>query len=141
MIDNLIKSKGTSVVYSHLGKRQIKSMGNAQHIPDNTREALRYLSTKFKKKELMLSSVSEMLDYLVISEKIEADAKSNRINLVSDGIRYKKLHQSDLTLKGFSSRSKGFNPKSVEVRIDGQTTKCRVKENTADIFSIYFGDK
>ncbi len=53
-IAELIKVGGTSVVYSHLGKRHAKHDGRKNHIPKATKADLHNLKKKFDAKEVML---------------------------------------------------------------------------------------
>lgn len=138
LMDELIRSEGTAVVYTHLGKRQLADMSNAQHIPKKTRAALRYVNGKFRSKELMVSSVSELLDYLVIRDHIQVDRSKDLIDLISDGTRYTALSQTDLQGKVFSFRQKGFDPRNIKVCVDGQPVNCRVEIGSNSIFSVYF---
>ncbi|MDP6908002.1 MAG: hypothetical protein QF371_00790 [Flavobacteriales bacterium] len=138
LIDQLIKCNGTSIVYSHLGKRQADSMGNAKHIPQKSRTALTYLSEKFKSRELMISSVSEMLDYLVIRDNIVVNTKENRIQLNSDGIRYQPLTKEGLLGKTFSFRKGAFDTEDLQVTVDGKSIVCQVKIESKEFFSIHF---
>ena len=135
-IDRLLKQGGTSIVYSHLGKRQPSGTDRKNHIPDTTRDDLSNLKEKFESRELMLSSVSDLLDYLVIRDNISING--SEIDFRSDGIRYEKLDATDLKSKTFSFRRKSLNAANVIVKIDGVEAKPELRNESENAFSIVF---
>ncbi len=136
LIEQLIRSEGTSIVYTHLGKRHVDSMGNKKHIPKNTRSALKHLSAKFKSKELMISPVSEMLDYMVIRDNILVNPNKGHIDFRSDGIRYQPLKISDLHGKIFSFNKGGFNTENLKVSVDEMSVEFQLMKESEGVFSI-----
>ncbi len=106
-IDSLIEMGGTMVAYTHLGKRPIDKMDETFHIPPQTRESLTYVKERYDSRELMLSSVSEMLDYLVLRDHIRFDQATQTLHFEADGIRYEDVTQSDLVGKVFSFSIEG----------------------------------
>lgn len=134
-IDELIRVRGTAVVYSHLGKRHPDGAGRKLHIPESTREDLRNLKAKFEAKQLMISPLSEMLDYLVLRDWVEAYGTD--IQFVSDGIRYDQLTIDDLKGKTFSFRYKGA-VEDIRVRIEGEPIRANFRRETDTIISILF---
>lgn len=101
-IDLLLRRTGTMVVYTHLGKRPHNKMHLKYHIPESTKEALRHISQLYNKKKLMVSSLSFMLDYLVIRDNIVLSSKESKIEFRSDGIRFEDLSLSILKNHKFS---------------------------------------
>ncbi|MCW3125176.1 MAG: hypothetical protein JWO03_834, partial [Bacteroidetes bacterium] len=95
-ISKLLERGGTCIAYTHLGKRKPSRANDKQHIPETTRAALKNLKAQYEGKSLMLSSISTMLDYLVIRDNIVIDDTSGTINFKPDGIRFKKLTPEDL---------------------------------------------
>ncbi len=136
LIEQLIRSEGTSIVYTHLGKRHVDSMGNKKHIPENTRSALKHLSAKFKSKELMISPVSEMLDYMVIRDNIVVNPNKGHIDFRSDGIRYQPLKISDLHGKIFSFNKGGFNTENLKVSVNEISVEFQLRKASEGGFSI-----
>ena len=136
-LDDLLAKGGTAVVYSHLGKRHPSGEGRQNHIPDTTREDLRNLADKFNSKELMISSVSDMLDYLVIRDNIQVDLAKSEIHFMPDGIRYAALSTDELKGKAFSFHKKqiGENPK---VLVNGVEYKAESFESDGQILTVRF---
>lgn len=101
-IDKLIHKKGAMVAYTHLGKRNPEYSGES-HVPEETVECFEYVKKKHEEKSLMFSPVSELLDYVVLRNNMEING--NQINFKSDGIRFTKLQESDLSRFRFSFRN------------------------------------
>jgi hypothetical protein len=135
-IARLLKQGGTSVVYSHLGKRHPSGKDRQNHIPDATRDDLRNLKAKFDSKELMLSPVSDLLDYLVLRDNISIIG--SEVNFRPDGIRYEKLNESDLRSKTFSLARKSVSAEKMIVKIDGVEVKPVLRNESDSILSIVF---
>ena len=134
----LLQSGGTSIVYSHLGKKHSKDSGRANHIPDSTRESLRNLKAKFDSKEIMVSSVSTMLNYLVLRDRVEIDTKSSVIRFKADGITFQELTVSNLAGMRFSFKKKGLNMDTLTVYLDQELINPTIQSESEEIFSIVF---
>lgn len=137
-IDELLQKGGTAIVYSHLGKRHPKGEGRKNHIPDNTRESLRNVKDKFQEKQLMVSSTSKLLDYLVLRDSVEVELGKNQVNFKGDGIRFKNLSKDDLKGHLFSFDRKKFGQKLPSVLINNQPVQVSLEENIPNVFSIQF---
>ena len=137
-LDRLIGLNGSMIVYTHLGKRPVERMNEAQHVPEATRAAFKALAERFAAKRLMVSSVSGMLDYMVIRDHLTYDPSAGRISFRSDGIRYNVLRASDLAGKRFSFKRPSNASEQVEVLLDGAPVHHRREQETNDIFSIVF---
>jgi hypothetical protein len=134
VIDRLIAVGGTSIVYTHLGKRRADRMRDRQHVPCHTAKALRALVHRQAKGEVMLSSTSRLMDYLVLRD--HAHVEDGCIDFRPDGIRFDALTACDL--EGFSfgvyAREGG-----VKVHVDALPVSCRVEECGDRIYRITFG--
>tara|TARA_B100001939_G_C16889113_1_gene594508 strand:+ start:96 stop:1277 length:1182 start_codon:yes stop_codon:yes gene_type:complete len=138
-IDELISNQSTMVVYTHLGKRPKSKKEKHFHIPEATKKSLKNVSEKFKSKQLMVSPLSIMLDYLVLRDNIKLFPKKNLIEFCSDGIRYNQIQQSDLNGKKFSFNNNFFDLENIQVISNGKSLKFNIKiENENKIFSIIF---
>ena len=140
IIDKLIKNNSTMVVYTHLGKRPQSKKNLSFHIPNETRDSLRYISEKFHDKFLMVSPLSTMLDYLIIRDNIKLFPEKNIIELIPDGIRFENILQSDLSGKKFSFKHNNvFNLNNIMVISNDKPFNFDVKtEKNNHIFSIIF---
>jgi len=138
-IDSLVENEGTMVAYTHLGKRPASKMKEPFHIPPKTKRSLRYIKEKYESKILMVSSISSMLDYLVLRDHVKFSPQKNTIEILPDNIRYSNITQSDLTNKKFSfERNNQFNLETIKI-ISGDTPlKFDLKIEEANIFSIIF---
>jgi len=136
-IESLLSVGGTSIIYSHLGKRHSKHSGRENHIPDTTRDDLRNISKKYKTQELMVSSVSDMLDYLILRDNVEVENNSV-IHFKPDGIRFEILNLEDVNGKVFSFKKKGLNVKNVQVKLNNAVVKPEVRPESDNVFSIVF---
>ena len=137
-IDQLIRNKGTMVAYTHLGKRMVTKMDENFHIPEETKKALSYISKQYDNKNVMLSSVSELLDYLVIRDNLRFDEQKREIVFREDGIRFTSISQSTLTGKTFSFKSNKNQLDHLKVKANDIDLKFDLKEHTSKIFSISF---
>ena len=93
-IDRLVASGGTSIIYTHLGKKSVNCAGYGSHIPEKTHRALRNLANRQKDGVIRLSSTSALLDYLVLRDS--ALVEDGRINFQPDGIRFETLDANHL---------------------------------------------
>lgn len=101
-INRLVQQGGYMIAYTHLGKRIPGTEQEKQHIPEKTRVALQYIKSCFDQKQLMVSSVSELLDYCVLIEHIKIDERKKEIRFLPDGIRFQQLILNNLTGKRFT---------------------------------------
>ncbi|MFM1876873.1 MAG: hypothetical protein RL266_2610 [Bacteroidota bacterium] len=136
-IDQLIAKTGSMVVYTHLGKRHPRGINRSQHIPEQTRAGLKAIKDRFVSKQLMVSSVSEMLDYQVIRDHIQLNGNGN-IEFRSDGIRFQTMTSMDLADKCFSFQSKALGSASPKVLIDGVEVNCQLIQNSDSILTVKF---
>ena len=138
-IDLLLKEKGTMVAYTHLGKRPFSKGNETQHIPKKTKEALRYIQTKFHQKELMISPISEMLDYLVLRDNVKINLQANEIDFKPDGHRFYSISQKDLCNKTFSFQLGKMNVKDLKVISNNTILEFETRvEKDSEIYSITF---
>ena len=137
-IDELIKQSGTAIVYSHLGKRYSKDSGRKNHIPETTREDFKNVKQKFEAGELMVSSTSDLLDYLVLRDRIEVDVVASEIRINPDGISFEKLTSESLSGKTFSFHSKGINLNKLKVIVDGNVADIKPTIHSNEVFSLAF---
>ena len=137
-IDQLLSKGGTAIIYSHLGKRHSKDSGRKNHIPDTTRADLKNVKEKFTANELMVSSVSDLLDYLVLRDCIEIDASASEIRINPDGISFETLSSESLKGKTFSFHAKGFNLNSLKVFVHGNVVDVKPTVHSNATFSLAF---
>jgi len=135
-IDSLISTGGTMIVYTHLGKRLADRINESFHIPEETKHALKYVAKQFEENFLMVSSVSELLDYLIIRDKIKVSEDKNAIYFNSDSIRFKNLNSEDLHGKKFSFNIAKFDQDSLTVSIDGKNIDFTIIKESNKIFSV-----
>ncbi len=138
-IDRLLKNEGAMITYTHLGKRPSSKLKEPFHIPEGTKLAFEYIKEKYDQKELMVSPISDLLDYSVLRDYIKCNASSNSIELVPDGIRYTTISQKDVSGKKFSFNDNEMDEKRLVVK--SETTNLEfdlIKENVPHIFSIQF---
>lgn len=139
-VDKLIQREGTSIVYTHLGKRPANKMDEVKHIPNTTLRAFKYLKSCYDQKKIMLSPVSKMLDYLVLRDHIEVDISTNEIRFNPDGIRFQNIDAMILKGTVFSFRSDSLEPPQVLLTSKGkQLSGYRVEVvPNENIFSVFF---
>jgi hypothetical protein len=137
-IEQLLRTGGTAIVYTHLGKRPADKMGKDKHIPEMTLSSLHHLREKYISKSLMLTSTSELLEYLVIRDHIEVSKDRRLINFKSDGVRFKPLTLRDLSGKKFSFRRQKETSGFV-VAIDGKKIDATIaRHDNQNIFTVDF---
>ncbi|MBU3676749.1 MAG: hypothetical protein FGM54_06160 [Chitinophagaceae bacterium] len=117
IIDTLQRNGGTMIAYTHLGKRIPGTEKEKQHIPEKTRLAFRHIQTCYEQKNLMVSSVSELLDYCVIRDHIKINTSEAEIQFHADGIRYSSIGINELKGKRFTFQ--GNIPKQENLRVYG----------------------
>ncbi len=136
-INDLLNRQGTCVVYTHLGKRKPNRNNEAEHIPPATKKALQNLADLYRQKQLMLSPISSLLDYLVLRNNVTYNTGLNQLEFKSDGIRFEKLTQEDLKAHTFSFYAgKAFA--GVKTVVDGNAITSQVKETEPGIYSVTF---
>jgi len=125
-LNELVKSGGTSVVYTHLGKTNTAGQSRNTHIPENTKASLRRLKKYHQDGKIMLSTLSKLLDYLVIKKNLTLDKKSGQLNFTSDNIRFTELNRT--ILKEFEFGIEISHPKDLTVLIDLKPTPFSLKK-------------
>lgn len=103
-LDRLAALGGTSIIYTHLGKRNASRAAYGRHIPEKTHRTLRNLADRQKDGEIRLSSTSALLDYLVLRDCVLVE--DDRIDFQPDGIRFETLDASDLRGHAFGVYSR-----------------------------------
>ena len=135
---------GCCIVYTHLGKRPAQALQRAGHIPDGAKATLRHIASAFRKRRLMVSPVGDLLDYLVVRDRIEADPRQNRILFRPDGIRYRRLDRAALQGMKFSFKADGFALETLQVATPDGPLDCTPvvekpqEEQQAAVFSLEF---
>ncbi|MBK9175778.1 MAG: hypothetical protein IPM46_05455 [Flavobacteriales bacterium] len=133
-LDRLASTGGTMIIYTHLGKRRPAAMGDARHIPLHTEAALRDLHRRYQRSEIMISSVSRLLDYLILRDHIQIDRAQRVIRFSADGIAFDRVGQQELSGHAFTFMGLGKAPfrvmagddevvASTESHADGSFTK------------------
>ena len=131
-INKLLKSRGVMVAYTHLGKTNPKSK-EPNHIPQKTKECLRNVKQLVDSKELQFSSLSKMLDYLVLRDN--AFIKKNEIHFMPDGIRFQELRPKDFVGQVFSFKSK-LKINEIQVFLNNEKVDFQFQNFDNDVFSI-----
>lgn len=116
VVDRLIETQGTCVVYTHLGKQRAKRPACATHIPPATTAALEHLAARHAEGHLMVSATSRLLDYLVLRD--HAAFEDDGIVFRADGVRFTTLVAPDFAGMEFGLRTSGARPTAVTC--DGQ---------------------
>ncbi|MCT4623760.1 MAG: hypothetical protein N4A46_09065 [Schleiferiaceae bacterium] len=131
-IDELIKNQGVMIAYTHLGKRNASSPPRDHHIPESTKARLKDIVKKQKAGVLNFSSVSKLLDYLILRDHIKLSG--NSVDFQSDGLRFSNLKRSDLKGQSFSFKgtSKPF------ILLDGQSCSDYELIETNEIITVRF---
>ena len=137
-LSELERTGGVCIAYTHLGKRPASKATDPHHIPERTRSALLHLKERWTANGIKLSSVSELLDQLVIRDKIEIDEPNRTIRFVPDGIAFQKMGQAELAGRRFS-----FKPLSVpssDLKLMGSNGSLSAErvEHGEDGFSLIF---
>jgi hypothetical protein len=137
-MDELERTGGVCIAYTHLGKRPASLATDPHHIPERTRNALVHLKERWAVGGINLSSISELLDHLVIRDRIEIDEPNRTIRFVPDGVAFQKIGQAELAGRKFSF--KPLSAPSGEFKIlgsDGPVSAQR-EEHAQDGFSLTF---
>lgn len=137
-VELLIQRQGTCVAYTHLGKRKPSRQSEKRHIPDATQKALENVNRLFREQTLMLSSISGMLDYLVLRNSIRISDSEKIIHFIADGIRYNRITKKDLQPHCFSFSSQQ-DPATYKILADDTEITPVVEQPQTGIFSLRFG--
>jgi len=141
-VDELIGRQATCIVYTHLGKRQASRHKDSAHIPPDTRAALANLRRKYDEGVLKLSSVSGLLDYLVVRDAIEISPKGDWIDFRPDGIRFTQLTAADLAGSEFGFRTNGAGrDEGPEIRVSGHKVSAAIERHEDDCYTVSFQAK
>lgn len=138
-MSELIREGGTCIAYTHLGKRPVDRMNAPTHVPANTVAALRGVKERFDQRELMVSSVSDLLDQLVLRDHIAVDVPRNTITFKADGIAFTTIDAAALAGRSFSFMSKGLDPEKLRVCGTSDDLQARVALHGPGSFTLHFG--
>jgi hypothetical protein len=130
-MDRLVRARGTSIVYTHLGKRLASRRDDKTHIPPATVKAFEGLAKRFEAGEIMLSSTSELLDYLVIRDHVTI--KGRTLQFRSDGLRFKDLNAQDLSKYSWGIQG---NTADLIVECDGEELPYRLTPSGRDVSTL-----
>ena len=134
-LDTLIRNQGVMVAYTHLGKKNPELKGD-QHVPDETLKCLEYVKKRMDDGALNFSSLSDLLDYLVIRDHIVIEGSV--VDFRTDGIRFTQMVPNDLQRHSFSLEGLS-NHLDVEVRLDGKPlSHVTVQPNVDGVCTITF---
>jgi hypothetical protein len=133
-IDRLIDKRGVMVAYTHLGKTNFRYKGE-DIIPPETRKCFRYAKKKMEDGSLKISSLSHLLDYLVLRDHVRIEG--DRVDFRSDGIRFDRLSREDLASFDFSFRGVR-HPDRLRVSLDGTAIEAKVTENGNGVITLSF---
>lgn len=133
-IDRLIHNRGVMVAYTHLGKINQEAKGPGI-IPAETQDCFRYVRRKMNEGLLKFSSLSHLLDYLVLRD--HADIDGYRVRFKSDGIRFHSLDLGQLV--GFDFTLCGVEkPEKVSVSVDGADVPFKLTDNGQGLVTLSF---
>jgi len=135
-LDQLVSKQGIRILYTHLGKRRQEENHDSFIIPESAKEALLELKSRYQRKEILLSSVSEVLDYCVLRDHLKISVSKKEIEWKADGIRFNKIQDEDLIGKSFSFYT-GNNDFDYKIITHTNCNHQIVKE-TKSIYTIKF---
>ncbi len=138
-LDELLRNKGTCILYTHLGKRPVDRMHEQQHIPESTLNSLRYVRDKWKARQLQLSSVSKLMDYLVLRDHLTMDEQQEVIRFHADGIAFHSVDAADLTGHSFSFAPMRVAPSRWKVTGTSGVLAPRIEDHGKQGFTLHFG--
>lgn len=127
-VDTLIRNQGVMVAYTHLGKKNPELKGD-RHIPDETLGCLEYVKKRMDDGALNFSSLSDLLDYLVIRDHMVI--QGSVVDFRTDGIRFTQMSPDDLLRHSFSLEGV-VDHLDVEVRLDGKPLPQAIVQPNAD---------
>lgn len=137
-VDLLIANGGVSIQYTHLGKRPVGRMSDVQHIPPATSSGLEHVRNRWKAGDLQLSSVSRVLDYLVLRDHVVIDTAAKKITFQADGIAFDRVGAQHLTGHSFTFQNVGFVPSQDSIIGSQGTLVPRIEEHTERLFTLHF---
>lgn len=137
-IDRLIEVGGTMIVYTHLGKRPVHRQHDSRHIPDQTYQALKNVTHQYRDQNVMVSSTSKLLDYLVLRDHLMLNETT--VDFRADGIRFLQLSPSDLAgfQFGFSIKC---SPQDITITCEGKQIEFDMKIIDQGVVLISFPEK
>lgn len=101
-VERLIADGGTCILYTHLGKRPADRMHEAGHIPETTLAGLRHVRDRWRDSALHLSSVSRLMDHLVLRDHLSIDDEAGVVRFHADGIAFTEVDAGELAGHRFS---------------------------------------
>ncbi|MEZ4739709.1 MAG: hypothetical protein R2818_10260 [Flavobacteriales bacterium] len=137
-MDELVARGGTCIAYTHLGKRPADRMAEATHIPAPTKAALKHVGRLHAKGELMLSSVSELLDHLVLRDNITVDRRNKHIRFHADGISFSSVGPEELKGRSFTFLRNEIAPEGLQIMGTSEMLHPRIEWNDAEHFTLRF---
>jgi len=136
-MEQLMRTGGFCIAYTHLGKRPANRTHDPVHVPASTLAALRNIKDLMERKELMVSSTSSLLDYAVLRDHISVDVREHIIRFNADGIAFKTVGAAELKGLSFTFLRKQLDLETVRVR--GTIEELRPRfEDHGDRFSLHF---
>ncbi len=132
-LQKLIAVQGTAIIYTHLGKRPAARINDRKHIPAGTVKALEGLAEQFATGNIMVSSTSRLLQYLILRD--HALVKRQTIDFQPDGIVFNTLCPKDLAGIDFGVYS---DTKAFSVFCNGSDVTCQVRSLGDGIHLISF---
>lgn len=134
-IDTLIRNGGVMVAYTHLGKKNPELKGD-RHVPDETLKCLEHVRKRMDDGLLNFSSLSDLLDYLVIRDHMVVEGRT--VDFRTDGIRFSSMNPEDLLRHRFSLEGVS-DPTMIDIRLDGTPLpQAQVQSNGKGIVTITF---
>lgn len=135
IVDTLIKNQGVMVAYTHLGKKNPELKGD-HHVPDETLKCLEHVRKRMDDGLLNFSSLSDLLDYLVIRDHMVIDGRV--VDFRTDGIRFSPMKPEDLFRHRFSLEGV-LDHHDVEIRLDGKPLlQAKLQPEADGVCSIIF---
>ena len=134
----LERTGGVCIVYTHLGKRPASRASDPHHVPDRTKDAFIHLKERWTAGGIALSSVSDLLDHLVIRDRIEVDERNSTIRFVPDGIAFLKMGQAELAGRRFSFSSLSVPADALTLMGSNGPLAARLEEHGKNGFSLTF---
>jgi hypothetical protein len=132
-VDELSRVSGTMIAYTHLGKRPADRASDPHHVPPRTADALRDLARRHREGEVMVSSVSRLLDYLVLRD--HAVVADGRLDLRPDGLRFTEVGPAALAGLEFGLAGRTGR---LEVRAEGVPIAADVRAVGDDVWRVAF---
>ena len=137
-LDRLQQCGGTCILYTHLGKRPVDRMHEVGHITATTKEGLVRLRDRWKAGNIELSSISKMLDHLVLRDHITIDDRQGVIRFHADGVAFHEVGALELAGHRFSFKRSNLPAKEWKVSGTNSQLAHRVEDHGKDGFTIHF---